>query len=177
VDKKNIQDHEQHVHLRKCSRCGCGVLRTSTICEFCGGVLSLIAVLGHEISGVVCFNCGEQNEPKANECTLCGQTLMHTCPRCGQALPTDAVSCQTCDLLRPAFFAESVRKELARTESQAGKRRRADIADDVVALGLVTIFILVGWWQGFQREAAAWQILLLITFLYLLMWALAKSGR
>ena len=162
--------------LRRCSRCGCGLLGTSLICEFCGAVLSHVAAIGDEVSAVVCLSCGGENGPAARDCCGCGQTLTHTCPRCGASVQRDAVSCSACELERRSFYYECLRTELARAESQARMRRRAIFVDDAVAVGFVTIFVLTGWWQGFRRDASA-KAWLFFTLMYLMMWVLSKSGR
>ena len=165
------------VQLRKCSRCNCGLLGTSIICEFCGAVLSHVAAIGDDVAGVVCARCGGQSGPGARECTSCGQLLTQVCPRCGKSVQLNATSCPTCKLERERFYDECVRKELARGESEVRKRRRARIADDLVAVAFVATFLSVGTWQRFHRDAVAWKVWLLFTLLYLLMWALAKTGR
>ena len=46
-------------NLRKCPRFECGLLPTSAICEFCGGVLSQIAAVDNQVSGIICAKCGK----------------------------------------------------------------------------------------------------------------------
>ena len=149
----------------------------SLICEFCGAVLSHVAAIGDDVTAVVCLTCGGQNGPASRDCIGCGQTLSHSCPRCGASVQIDAVSCPACEFERGDFYDECVRKELARAESQARKLRRATFIDDAVGVGFVTIFALTGWWQGFRSDASAWKFWLFLTLMYLMMWILSKSGR
>lgn len=162
--------------MRKCPRCGCGVAVETIVCEYCGGVISNIAILGDEISGIVCGACGEQNRPDAEDCRFCGLTLTRNCPRCGEPVGIDAAMCEGCGLDAAAFFDECVRIDIARAEALSRRRRRAARIDDIVAIGCVTAFALAGWRQRFRSDAPEWQIALYVTVLYLVMWALAKSG-
>lgn len=165
------------VRLRKCPRCSCGSVPTSTICEFCGAVFAHIAAVGEEISGLVCNACGEQNSPAATECRGCGQALTISCPRCGHHLHVDAVQCGKCDLPKSAFFDDCIQKELKQIEAQLRQRRRADVFDNVVAFVMVTVLAVLAWWQGLRNDAIEWQLWLFLTVLYVLMWVLGKRGR
>lgn len=163
--------------FRKCSRCGCGLLPTTTICEFCGGVLSHLAPVGNEVIGVVCFVCGAQSRPDCGVCVACGEALPSSCPRCGNAAPISAANCPVCTLARRDFFAECVRRQACQAESRLRQRKLNDRIDNVVALLLVAGSIVISWSQGLQSDAPEWQLSVLITLLYLVMWALGKAGR
>ena len=156
-----MQDLDQRT-LRKCPRCGCGLLPTSPICDFCGGVLSHIAAVGEEVSGVICL-CGKENDPTAPNCRACANTLAHTCPRCTASLAPDATSCPSCWLSRQDFFDECVRQDVAARTAEARRKRRAATIDDIVGLAIVGTFILVAWWQELRSDAWEWKAWLLVT--------------
>lgn len=161
--------------LRKCPRCGCGLLVTSPICECCGGVLSHIAAVGNEVSGVICAECGAENDPTAATCRGCRKPLLHSCPRCDVPLAPEARFCASCGLARADFFGECVQQDVAARATEARKWRRFAVADNIVATAVVAIFILIAWWQGFRRDAWEWKVWLGVTVWYLVMWAFAKS--
>ena len=169
-----VQELDQRT-LRKCPRCGCGLLLTSLICEYCGGVLSHIAAVGDEVSGVVCSQCGEQNDPTAVTCRSCTKPLLHSCPRCDESLAPDASWCPKCGLPRAGFFEECVRQDVAARATEARKWRRFAVADNIVATAVVAIFILVAWWQQLRSDAWEWKVWLAVTVWHLVMWAFAKS--
>jgi len=90
-------------------------------------------------------------------------------------LAPDARFCASCGLARADFFGECVQQDVAARATKARTWRRFAVADNIVATALVTIFILVAWWQGFRRDAWEWKVWLGVTVWHLVMWAFAKS--
>ena len=138
-------------------------------------MLSPIAAVGDEVSGIICPECGEENSPTALMCCSCAKSLAHSCPKCAESLATDAASCPKCGLSRTGFFEECIRQDVAARAAEARKWRRFAVADNIVATAVVAIFILVAWWQEFRRDAWEWKVWLGVTVWYLVMWAFAKS--
>jgi uncharacterized membrane protein YvbJ len=138
-------------------------------------VLSHVAAVGNEASGTICAECGEQNEPAALTCRSCARPLLHSCPKCAGSLETDATSCLACGLSRTDFFEECVRQDIATRTAAARRKARFAAMDDIGAIAVVSIFILIAWWQQLRSEASEWKVWLGVTVWYLAMWALAKS--
>jgi hypothetical protein len=138
-------------------------------------VLTHIAAVGGEVSGIICPECGEQNDPARMECRACARALAHTCPRCAQALAIGAASCPSCGLSRRDFFDECVRQDVAAREAEARRWRRFAAVDDAILVAVVGIMILLAWWQELRPDAWAWKIWLGVTVSFVVMWAFAKS--
>ena len=165
------QDIERRT-LRQCPRCSCGLLPTSPICEYCGAVLSHIAALGDEVSGIVCAECGEQNDPTALACRACQKRLLHSCPKCAASVGADAAWCVACGLLRSSFFEECVRQDTTARTTSTQRLRRFAVIDNILVVAVIAIFIGLAWWQQLRRDAWEWKAWLAITVWWVVMWAL-----
>jgi hypothetical protein len=138
-------------------------------------VLSHIAALGNEVSGVICTECGAENDPTAATCRGCRKPLLHSCPQCDEPLAPEARFRASCGLPRANFFAECVRQEVAARAAEARTWRRFAVADNITATTVVAIFIVLAWWQRLRSDAWEWKAWLGVTVWYLVMGALAKS--
>ena len=138
-------------------------------------MLSHVAAVGDEVSGIVCAECGEQNDPTALTCRACQKQLRHSCPKCAAPVDADAAWCATCGLLRSGFFEECVRQDTAARTAAAHRQRRFALIDNIAVIAVVAIFIGLAWWQQLRRDAWEWKVWLAITVWYVVMWAFSKS--
>ncbi|MGH2609941.1 MAG: double zinc ribbon domain-containing protein [Vicinamibacterales bacterium] len=138
-------------------------------------MLSHVAAVGGEVSGIICPECGEQNDPAGMDCRACAKTLAHTCPRCAESLATGVASCPSCGLWRQDFFDECVRQDLAARKAEARRWRLFAAVDDTVLVAVLGIMILLAWWQELRPDAWEWKAWLGVTVWFLVMWAFAKS--
>jgi ribosomal protein L40E len=137
--------------------------------------LSHVAALGDEVSGIVCAECGEQNDPTALTCRACQKPLRHSCPKCAAPVNADASWCASCGLPRSGFFGECVRQDTAARTAAAHRNRRFSLIDDIVLIAVLAILIGLAWWQQLRRDAWEWKVWLAITVWYVVMWAFSKS--
>jgi len=87
----------------------------------------------------------------------------------------DAFFCPKCGLLRAGFFDECVRQDVAARTAKARSARRFAVIDNIAAIAVVVIFILIACEVHLRSDAWEWKAWLGVTVWFLVMWAFAKS--
>lgn len=163
--------------LRMCPRCGCGLLPPSVVCQYCGAVLSHLAIVGAGVSAIVCSFCGTQNNEEAVNCNSCGAVLEISCPRCDALVPVEATVCAKCGLAKNDRYGESLRNERAGAKLSARTRRRAELGGNISALATIGGLVLLGLLQRQNQDGSIWKIWLILAAILLLMWLMTKTGN
>ena len=73
-----------------CPKCGAKLPEGAKFCLECGTKVEVLSA-----DEMLCPACGKKT-PKGKFCMECGASLVKTCPKCGNALPTDGKFCPEC---------------------------------------------------------------------------------
>jgi ribosomal protein L40E len=127
--------------LRRCGRCSCGLTTAASVCDYCGAVLTPIAIAGKEVFAVVCLSCGHQNPVAAENCAKCNRELLQVCPNCESTISCVSSNCAYCGALRSDFYTICARQASVDEQQNRKSRRIARIIPPVVGAAFVGLFL------------------------------------